>query len=76
MLKNEMVAIKEIFSSSVGCRVIIEYYNNVIYTGTVRGILHLNNKEGGVLEIDAFSGLCLWLPMDFIKEIVLVPLQK
>jgi hypothetical protein len=60
----------------IGRRAVIVCNNNVSYAGIIRGIYEINNKKGELLELDTFSGLCVWVPLDFVKEIMVIPISE
>lgn len=64
----------EILTSSKGRRVVVVCKNNLRYAGIIKMALDIDNKKGGLFELDHFSGLCVWIPLDFIKELKIIPI--
>jgi hypothetical protein len=59
----------------VGKRTVLRSENNVSYAGIVTSIEILQGEQGVLLELDARSRFSVWCPLNFVKELILVPIS-
>lgn len=57
-------------------RVVVELKNNLTFCGMHCGNQIISGKDGIFVETDSESGLKIWCPKDFIKEIITVPVEE
>ena len=59
---------------NVNERVVLTTKNEVCYAGVATSLLTVAEKKGIMVQLDARSGLSVWCPEDFIKELLIIPI--
>jgi len=57
-------------------RVVVTTKNELCYAGVPSSELIVNNKKGLLVTIDQKSGFSIWCPVDFIKDVLVIPIPK
>jgi hypothetical protein len=59
----------------LGKRVVLTCASEVSYVGVVSETPAFHARTGILLELDSRSHLSIWCPNDFVKEVVVVPID-
>ncbi len=55
-------------------RIVLTTYNEVCNAGVSRRVITIDGIDGLLVQIDDNSGFSIWCPLEFIKEIMVVPI--
>jgi len=57
-------------------RVVLTTKSEVCYAGIARAVLTITDTKGLLVQLDERSGLSVWCPETFIKEVLVVPIPR
>lgn len=57
-------------------RVVMTTNGNVSFAGTLIKISVENDVQGYFLRTDSYLGICIWCPIDSIKEVIEIPIEE
>lgn len=56
-------------------RVVLTTNGNVSFAGVLNKISTENDVEGYFIETDSKLGVCIWCPLDSVKELLEIPID-
>lgn len=58
----------------LGRRVVLTCRSELSFCGTARSVHTIGSRSGVLVETDASSGFSIWCPLDFVKQVTVIPI--
>jgi hypothetical protein len=62
-------------ADAVGARIVLTCRSELSFCGLFRGAHRFGPRDGFVVETDSASGLSIWCPVDFVREVTVIPIR-